>query len=211
MIYIKEFYNKYLNNEIKLNKLDFFGILCLIVVFSGVFGWIYEFIFYFFDQGMDKFYWQGGNFLPWINIYAIGALIVWFFTTKIKKKPLYVFLISIISTGLLELISGYIIYNVFHVRFWDYNVEILNFGNVGGFICLRSVLFFGISCLFLVYLVIPAIYYLATHMNNKLFLIISFTLFSLVMIDEIYNLIAMILNLPTSKMIYTKLGILYMN
>lgn len=208
---MKKFFDKYLNDEIKLNKIDFFGVLCLVVVFAGVFGWLYEFIFYFFDQGMNEFYWQGGNFLPWINIYAIGGLLVWFFTKKFKKKPLRVFLISMFTTGLLEYISGFVIYNVFNVRFWNYNVEILNFGNIGGFICLRSILFFGISCLFLVYIVIPIIYYLATHMNHKLFLVISFTLFALVMIDEIYNLIAMIFDLPTSKMIYTKLGILYMN
>ena len=33
--------------------------------------------------------------------------------------------------------------------------EILSFGNIGGYICLRSVLFFGISGLFLVYAIIP--------------------------------------------------------
>ena len=40
-------------------------------------------------------------------------------------------------------------------RLWDYNNEILNFGNIGGYICLRSVLSFGIASLFLVYVVVP--------------------------------------------------------
>ena len=41
------------------------------------------------------------------------------------------------------------------VRLWDYNTEILNFGNIGGFICLRSVLFFGLSSLILMYIILP--------------------------------------------------------
>ena len=47
----------------------------LVVAFAGFFGWIYEFIFYYFDVGTGEFYMQGGNFLPWINIYAIGAVL----------------------------------------------------------------------------------------------------------------------------------------
>ena len=71
------------------------GIACLVVFFSGLFGFIYEVIFYYFDQGMKYVYWRGGNFLPWINIYAYGALLIIFLTYKRRKHPLQVFLISI--------------------------------------------------------------------------------------------------------------------
>lgn len=36
----------YLNKEVKLNRKEFISILCLVIVISGVFGWIYEFFFY---------------------------------------------------------------------------------------------------------------------------------------------------------------------
>ena len=47
---MKEVYNKYLNNKLKLNKEQLVGIICLIIVISGTFGWIYEFIFYYFKK-----------------------------------------------------------------------------------------------------------------------------------------------------------------
>ena len=71
----------------KLDKYKKIGIISLIIVISGIFGWVYEFIFYYFNGGMKGFTWRGGNFLPWINIYAIGAILILITTKKYKKKP----------------------------------------------------------------------------------------------------------------------------
>ena len=45
----------------------------------------------------------------------------------------------------------------FNTRLWDYNVEIWNWGNIGGYICARSIIFFGLSGLILVYALIPSL------------------------------------------------------
>lgn len=208
---MKEIYSKYLKEDHSFDKMTLLGIFCLIIVISGTFGFFYEVIFYFFDGGMKQLYWRGGNFLPWINIYATGAMIVYFLTYKYREKPLKVFLISAVACGLLEYISGLGIYLLLDgTRYWDYNVEILNFGNIGGFICFRSVLFFGLSSLFLIYAVVPLCFYLAKHMNKKTFLIMSFTLCSITLIDEFYNLIfTKLFGLPKSTTLYKKLGIHY--
>jgi len=210
---MKEWYRKYMNNSYDFDKVTMLGILCLIIVITGVFGFIYEFIFYYFNSGMKEFFWRGGNFLPWINIYAIGSLTIYYLTYKHRKSAWKVFLISFISSGILEYFSGlgmYIIGKGF--RCWDYNTEILNFGNIGGFVCLRSVLFFGFSGLLLIYIVIPFCFYLAQHINKKLFLTISIGLCSIILIDEFYNLlIARILNLPRASTIYKKIGFHYMS
>ena len=209
---MKQVISDYKNDKIKLEKWQIVGIICLIIVLSGTFGWIYEFIFYFFDRGMEKFYWQGGNFLPWINIYATGSLMIIFLTRKVKNKPLLVFLISCISTGLLEYFSGYGIYELCGgLRLWDYNKEILNFGNIDGFVCLRSVLFFGVSSLFLVYFLVPFCIYLSNKLGKKVFLILSISLCSIILFDEFYNLvIARIFKLPRAINIYKKIGVSYM-
>lgn len=203
----------YINENHSFDKKTMLGIFCLIVVIAGIFGFVYEFIFYYFNEGMEHFYWRGGNFLPWINIYATGSILIYFLTYKYRKSPLKVFLIATIVAGVLEYFSGlgmYIIGDGF--RCWDYNTEILNFGNIGGFVCLRSVLFFGISGLLLIYVIVPIIFSIAKKMNKKLFLIISITLFSIIMIDEIYNLaIARIFDLPRASDIYKQIGIRYVN
>ena len=171
---MKKVFRDYYNDKIKLEKWQLVGVISLIIVMSGVFGWIYEFILYYFDGGCKIWYMQGGNFLPWINIYAIGSIMIIFLTNRYKKKPFYVFLIALISTGLLEFFSGYFIYKFFNgLRLWDYNVEIWNFGNIGGFVCLRSILFFGISALLLMYGMLPFCIYLSKKINKRIFLIMS--------------------------------------
>lgn len=210
---MKEKYKDYLNKNHSFDRVTMIGIFCLIIVITGIFGFLYEFIFYYFNGGMKQFYWRGGNFLPWINIYATGSLMIYFLTYRYRKKPFKVFLISFISTGILEYFSGlgmYIIGN--GLRCWDYNQEILNFGNVHGFVCLRSVLFFGLSSLLLMYIIIPFCFYLAKKVDKRVFLTVSISLCSIILFDEFYNLLfARILNLPRARDIYTKIGFHYVN
>lgn len=172
-----------------MNKYQKISLISMIIVFSGVFGWIYEFIFYYFNGGMKTWYMQGGNFLPWINIYAIGAIVVLILTKRIRNKPWLVFLISIIGTGIVEYIGGYFCLKVFNARYWDYNVEIWNWGNINGFICLRSVLFFGISSMMLIYIVLPFFTKIVKKYNPKKVMIICLIILSIILFDEFYNLV----------------------
>ena len=210
---MKKFLKSYVDPKYSFDTITIIGIICLIVVIAGVFGFLYEFIFYYFNGGMKGFYWRGGNFLPWINIYATGSIMIYLLTYKLKNKPWLVFLTSFISCGILEYFSGLGMYILGDgLRCWDYNSEILNFGNIGGFVCLRSATFFGLSSLLLIYGIIPFCFFLASKMNKKDFLIMSFTLCSIILIDEFYNLLfARLLHLPRASTIYKKLGIPYVS
>ena len=210
---MKELYNKYLNNELKLETWQKIGIICLVIVISGIFGWIYEFIFYYFNSGMKEFYWRGANFLPWINIYATGSIMIILLTRKLKKHPLLIFLIAFISTGILEYFTGLAMYKLMNgIRCWDYNTEILNYGNIDGFVCLRSVTFFGLSALLLMYVIVPTCIYISTKIKKEVFLAFTITVCFLFLFDEFYNLIfSKILNFPRSADIYKSIGIKYMD
>lgn len=201
----------YLENDHSFDKLTMLGIFSLIIVITGCFGWLYEFIFYFFNGGMKEFYWRGGNFLPWINIYATGSIMLYFLTYRHRKHSWKVFVISFFACGILEYFSGLGMYIIGDgLRCWDYNSEILNFGNIGGFVCLRSASFFALSSLLLMYVIVPLCFKLAKKMNKKLFLTISFTLCSIILIDEFYNLLfARIFHLPRASTIYKKIGLRY--
>ena len=203
-------YLKYLNEDIKFDKETMIGIFCLLVVITGMFGFLYEFIFYYFNGGMKTFYWRGGNFLPWINIYATGSIMIYLLTYKDRKKPLKVFLVSIITTGILEYFSGLGMDKIAGKRCWDYSQEILGALNINGYVCLRSVLVFGVFSLLLIYLVLPLIFYIAKKSNKKVFVTTSIILCSIIMIDEFYNLlIARIFHLPRAYNVYSKLGVPY--
>lgn len=203
-------YLKYLNEDIKFDKETMIGIFCLLVVITGMFGFLYEFIFYYFNGGMKTFYWRGGNFLPWINIYATGSIMIYLLTYKDRKKPLKVFLVSVITTGILEYFSGLGMDKIAGKRCWDYSREILGALNINGYVCLRSVLVFGVFSLLLIYIVLPLIFYIAKKSNKKVFVTTSIILCSIIMIDEFYNLlIARIFHLPRAYNVYSKLGVPY--
>ncbi len=207
---MREKYLKYLNEDIKFDRTTAIGILSLLIVITGMFGFLYEFIFYYFNGGMTTFYWRGGNFLPWINIYATGSVLIYLLTYKDRKKPLKVFLVSIITTGVLEYFSGLGMDKIAGKRCWDYSQEILGTLNINGYVCLRSVLVFGVFSLLLIYIVLPLIFYTAKKSNKKVFVTTSVILCSIIMIDEFYNLlIARIFHLPRAYNVYSKLGVPY--
>lgn len=192
-----------------INK-DKFNILIMILIGSGLFGFIYEVLFYYIDGGMNIVYYRGANFLPWIDIYALGSIIILALAYKYKKSPIRLFLLSSLSCGVLEYITGLLIY-IFRdgYRAWDYNTEILSFGSINGFVCIRSILIFGVSGLILIYILVPLIKKLA---ENKYIVKISYILIAIILIDEIYNLtLARITPLPRACEIYERIGIHYVN
>lgn len=209
---MKERYMRYLNEDHSFDKQTMLGMIGLIIVMAGVFGFIYEVIFYYFNSGMTQIYWRGGNFLPWINIYAIGAVMIFFLTYQKRKNPLFIFFVSMIASGILEYIGGWGMDKFGDgLKCWDYNSEILSFGSINGYVCLRSVLFFGLSSLLLMYAIVPLCFYIAKKMNRKKFLIFSYTLCIIFLLDELYNLLfARILSLPRASTIYKKLGFHYL-
>ena len=164
-----------------------FPLLMLIFTFGGLFGFIYEEIFYRFDLG--EWVKRGTTFGPWIPIYGFGGLIILGLTFKFRKKPLMVFLFATIASGVLELVTGWVCLEFFGVRLWDYNEEILNWGNINGFVCARSVLFFGIAGVFLQFVVVPLFEKLEKKMPRKPWLILCYVPAAIFALDIVVSLI----------------------
>ena len=167
----------------ELDIKDNISMLLLIGVFSGIFGFIYEVIFYKIDLGY--FVNRGSTYGPWIPIYFYGGIIITLISYRLKDNKLLVFFINAILSIILEYSLGYFLLKVYKLRLWNYYVEKWNFLNINGFICLRSVLFFTISSLFLIYIVIPMFLKLFNKYNKKIIRIIVYILTSLFLIDSI--------------------------
>lgn len=149
------------------------------------FGFIYETIFYRIDLGY--FVKRGSTFGPWIPIYAFGGFFITLFSYRFKKNPIAIFFINCVITGILEYGTGYVLYEFFGTRLWDYNTEIWNWGNINGYICFRSIAFFGLSSLFLIYVMIPVLKKLTNKISEKKLSIISYTLGSIFVLDMILH------------------------
>ena len=206
----KQIYRDYIDNKIKLERYQWVGILMLVFVIAGFVGWVYEFFVALIENG--EVYMVGGDFLPWINIYAFGALLILPAVYKFKKYPWAVFLISVLVTGLLELVGGWLVYTVGNgTRYWNYDHGLWAWGSINGFVCPLSVTFFGIGALALIYLIMPALNWLAIRMSRRAFLTLAIVLFSLVMVDELGNLIMKNMNQPTAMDFYRSIGMKYQN
>ena len=170
-----------------ISKRDITNLFMLIMISSGIFGFIYETIFYRIDLGY--FVKRGSTYGPWIPIYVFGGLFITLLTYKYKDKPLMVFIIGMLVSGLLEYGTGYYLDKYMGIRLWNYYEEICNFGNINGYICLRSVLFFGFSSLILIYLIIPFLLKYIKSVRRSYMSMISYMLFITFSFDFIIYLI----------------------
>ena len=126
--------------------------LCyLFIIFMlGCFvGWVYEEIFYWFTEGMLRN--RGLLYGPWLPIYGVGALGI-YGLKPIKKHPVLLFALCIAVSGVVEYIIGFTGIHLFGMRLWDYRGLFLN---IGGIICFRSVISFGIMGLVFHYILEP--------------------------------------------------------
>lgn len=199
---------EYLGKGIKLERYQKAGVFLLVVVLSGFCGWLLELLVS--PVGRGRFYMVGGNILPWMNIYAIGALLIVPITYKFRKYPWLVFVLAAVVSFIVELIAGWLVYTIGNgMRYWDYNGQPWNVGNIGGFVCFASAAVFATLSMFFIYAVVPFCIMLSVRMNRKAFLTLATVLFTLVMVDEVTNLTLKNLNLPTAIDFYKMLGLKY--
>ena len=131
---------------------------------------------------------RGMTFGPWVPIYGFGALAILKSPEKLRANPGILFVSSAVLCGAIEYITGAVLFNRFGVRLWDYNTEIWNWGNINGYICFRSVFFFGLSALFLQYVVCPFFENIANRCNTKTSKIIAVLPGMLFLLDFAINI-----------------------
>lgn len=165
-------------------------VIFMIVVLSAIGGFLYEEIFYRIDLG--KLVKRGICLGPWITIYGAGGFLLMSTTLKIRNA-LVVFLVSFFVCGILEFLAGFLILHIFHVRLWDYNTEIWNFGNISGYVCLRSCLFFAFAGIFQKYALIPFIKFAAGKVSKIAFNSVSAVLFTAFVADSLASAVVRIL------------------
>ena len=195
------------NEAPKLDKWQKLNIFLIIVSLAGFIGWVWEFILMEIKGGFSHLYVNGGNFLPWMNLYAYGAIVILITCYRLRKKPWVVFLVGMISTGLLELFAGWAVYTVGNgMRYWDYSKSWIGVGHINGFVCPASVFVFGLAALFLIYVIMPRCIALVQRMPRKTLLILAASIFAIIMVDDIVNLTLKNLDQPTARDFYIDRG-----
>lgn len=115
-------------------------------------GWCVEVAYAALEEG--RFSNRGFLHGPYCPIYGFGVLIVLMVLTPFQDTILVLFFGSMILATLLELLVGYVLKKMFHQRWWDYSDEPFN---LGGYICLKFSILWGLACVFIVKILHPMI------------------------------------------------------
>ena len=116
------------------------------------FGWCLEVVYQAVEHG--KFINRGFLNGPYCPIYGVGVIVVAGALDPIKDNIIILFAGSVVLTSLLELVTGYLLKKIFDMQWWDYSGERFN---LGGYICLKFSLLWGVACLVTVRLIHPAV------------------------------------------------------
>ena len=160
----------------------------MLTVLGCMIGWVYEMLFYRIDMG--HFIKRGSGYGPWLPIYGFGGLGLTLLSLKRKFNPVVVFFVTMIGAGLLEFGTGWFLYNYMDgLRLWDYNTEIWNWGNIGGYVCFRSVLVFGVLGVLYTLWAIPGFFNLSKKWSSKKILMVFIPTFIIFSSDIIFSYI----------------------
>lgn len=113
-------------------------------------GWVVEVAF----LGITKHVLANRGFLngPVCPIYGVGMNFVIVMLSPIANNIPLLFLLGMIITSVIELVAGWMLDKLFHMRWWDYSNEPYN---LKGYICLPFSFMWGFGVLFIMKIVHP--------------------------------------------------------
>ena len=91
---------------------------------------------------------------PVCPIYGLGVVLVMACLEPFRDNLLLLFVCSVLLTSLLEWITGFVLEKLFHQRWWDYSNEPFN---LGGDVCLRFSIAWGLACVFVSEILHPTV------------------------------------------------------
>ena len=170
-------------------KIDYnreYSVLSLVLIFFTIsmMGWVWEVALNLFRTG--EFVNKGTLFGPWLPIYGAGGTIILVLLSKIKEKPLFVFLLSLIIGGFIEYVVSVYLELVYDMRWWDYSGF---FMNIDGRICLEVLILFGLAGMTVIYVIAPLLDNLYTKIPYLVKIVICTILVTLFAMDFITSTI----------------------
>ncbi len=138
---------------------------------------------HFLESTFIKNYNSGILYGYWTPIYGIGVIIILLFNQYLKKKIkkdwiryVVLFFISAITLATMEYIGGYVIEELFHQVFWNYQDHK---ANIGKYTSIEMSIVWGICSILIALIVDP----IAKKYSNKIPNWISYILLILLIVD----------------------------
>ncbi|MBQ0059340.1 MAG: hypothetical protein KBS83_05210 [Lachnospiraceae bacterium] len=143
-------------------------------------GWAVEVIYHVLKQGIivNRGYLNG----PVCPIYGFGMLAIIFTVGPYEDNTLLVFIGGMILSTVIELIGGWALFHFFHMRWWDYTKEPLN---LGGYICARFTIFWGIGTVLVMDIAHPLVYTFVYLIPTGIGIILMIGLYAVYVVDMV--------------------------
>lgn len=153
----------------------------LLFFFYSAGGWLLESIYC--SIGEKRLINRGFLTGPLCPIYGTAALVMTILIyNPFKDRPLIIFLLGIVLCDIVEYITSYIMEKLFSARWWDYTYEFLN---IGGRICLKHTLYWGIISVAFVRVLHPAVENLYARINGDYLIYILIAVLAVFTLDLI--------------------------
>lgn len=155
----------------------------LLFITYSVAGWIMEVTCKSIEA--KKFINRGFMIGPYCPIYGWGAIAITILLHRYIDDWIVLFLMSIITCGILEYATSYVMEKLFHARWWDYSRRKYN---INGRICLETLIPFGILGLIIMYVTNPFILNNLAKVPESTLNIIAIVLFIIFSVDGAISL-----------------------
>lgn len=168
-----------------MENFELYSLIWYFVVYSFL-GWCLEVVFCSVNTG----HWVNRGFLngPVCPIYGFGMVIVLVCLTPLSNNLLLLFAGSFVLTSTLELITGFVLKKAFHTTWWDYTDQPFN---IGGYVCLKFSLAWGLGGMAAVRLLHPPIMRLVAWIPHTVGVVLLALLSTVFLIDFIATLTAL--------------------
>lgn len=161
-----------------------YPILWYFILYSFL-GWCLEVAFCSINTG--KFVNRGFLNGPVCPIYGFGAVSVVLLLRPISDQFILLYVGSVIVCSAIELVVGFMLKKLFKTTWWDYSDQRFN---LGGYICLKFSLLWGVACLFLVKVIHPTISGLVHLLPVTLGWILLAIVYLTMLSDLVFSIIA---------------------
>ncbi len=151
----------------------------LLFFFYSAAGWCLESLYC--SIGEKRFVNRGFLTGPLCPIYGTAALVlIILIYNPFRDNPLAVFVLGIILCDIVEYITSYLMEKLFSARWWDYTYE---FMNIGGRICLKHTLYWGVISIIFVKTIHPAVDNLYSKIDGPYLKLILFAVLAVFALD----------------------------
>lgn len=167
----------------------------LLFMIYSILGWCMESVKMIFNKNVGKFVDRGFLIGPYLPIYGFGVVAIEILLGKYSNDIPALFWLSMITCGILEYFTSYIMEKLFNARWWDYSSRKFN---INGRICLETLVPFGIAGVITVSFTNPFFINLIEKLPTLITHIISIFLLVCISIDFIVSSV-IVANLKTTE------------